>query len=84
MVPGHLRQRIGLAVSAAEQEDERVARKRLDRYFARSWNDAIGQAAVGDHGVGGDAEQTGGRDDARAEIAETVDVGRERDLRLEP
>jgi hypothetical protein len=72
--PRHLGEPIGLAVAAAQQEDEAVLREILDRVLLRRGGDHVGLTAVVDDRVGGEPERARGRDDAAAPVAEGVAV----------
>ena len=72
--PGEVEHAVALAEAAGEQEDQRLVGQLLDRVLAGVGDDRVGQAAVADHRVGGDAEGAGGGGEAAAPVAEAVAV----------
>ena len=72
------RQLVGLAIAAAQQEDQRSCGRSLDGMLRRVRHDRIGQSGVRDDRVGDDAQLAGRRDEPAADIAEHVAINRER------
>ena len=73
-VPRGLRQAIGVAISAAEQEDQRFLWQVRNRNLLCVGNDDVREATVVDDRVRPDARAAGGRNDAGAPVAEVVAI----------
>src|SRR5215213_9122192 len=70
--PGDGRQLVRVAVAAAEQERQHVVGQILNRVLAGVRDDRIGLAGVPDHEVRRHGDAPAGRDDAGADVAESV------------
>ena len=81
--PGGVGKPVGVAVAAAQQEDEHVVRQVLDRVLLGVRHDRVGQAGVADQEVRRDRQPPLGRHDARADVAEAVAVVARLDRRVE-
>ena len=80
--PGFVRQPIGLAIAAGEQELQRLGGKLLDRMLDGSRErPAIPFAGIVDDRIGQNLEMAGRREEAIAPIAETIAIAFERDTR---
>ncbi len=82
-VPRDLRQPIGLAIAAAEQEHQCFLRQIRHGHLLRLRHDRVGSAGIVDDDVRADARAALRRDDARAPVAEAVAVGGHRDRRVD-
>ena len=76
--PGDLRQSVRLAITAAEQVQQRLFRQVLHRVLRRVGPDRIGVAGVVDDGMAGKADLPGRRDDPADPIAEQIVIARDR------
>ena len=82
-VPRDAGQPIGLAVSAAEQEDERLLGQIFHRVLMLGHGDRIGLARVVQHAQSADSRsRPAGATMRRAPVAEAIAVGRHRDDRV--
>ncbi len=70
-------QTLGLAVSAAKQEHQRVVRQFCDFVLPRRQFDRIGQTRICDQGIRGNCELAHRRHQPRAHVAERIQVSRE-------
>jgi len=72
--PSRVHETIGLAVSAAQQEDQRVVRQFRDLVCARRRFDRVGQARIRDQRVRGNCELACRRHQSATEIAERIQI----------
>ena len=73
-LPGRLRQQIGLAIAAAQQEHEGFFGQILHGVLPGGGYNLIRLAAISDHAVGRQAEAARGREDAVAPVSESVAI----------
>src|SRR6185312_17473921 len=78
-IPRRLRQPIGFAIPAPEQEDKRLLGQVRHRNLLRLGNDDVGQAGIADERIGRDTRAALGRNNASAPVAEAVSIGCHRD-----
>ena len=80
------REAVGLAIAAAEQIDEGLDGKRLQRVLGRVRRDLVRRAAIVDEEIGRHGDAPGRRADHVADIAEAVDIvlGRNKGIELHP
>src|SRR5271166_2696504 len=72
--PGHRGQAVGLAVTAAQEKDQRLGRQVLDRVLSGRRDNYIRQAGIMNDAISRQTHPAGGSDDAAAPIAERVAV----------
>ena len=77
-LPSRLRQQIGFAIAAAQQENEGLFGQILYGVLPGGGHNLIRLAAVSDDGVGRQAEAARGREDAVAPVSEGVAVAGDR------
>ena len=78
-IPGDAGQPIGLAVSASEEEDERLLGKIFHRMLVLRQGDRVGLARVVQQRIGRQPQPARRRKNAGAPVAKAVPVGRHRD-----
>jgi hypothetical protein len=76
--PGLLHQTLGLAVSAAQQEHQRVVRQLRDLILARRRLDRVGQARIRNQRIRGNCEFARRRHQPGTDVAEPIQISRER------
>ena len=81
--PGGLRQQVGLAIPAAEQEEQGLLGERLHGPLLEPGRHRVGIAGVGHDGIAAQPELSRGRHDAAAPVAERVAIGGDRNGRTE-
>src|SRR4051794_35484501 len=82
-IPRRIRQPIGFAIPAPEQEDKRFLGQVRHGNLLRLGSDDVGDASIVDERIGPDARAALRRNNAGAPVAEAVTIGSPRDWRVD-